>query len=512
MDLVGSTLGSCEIIKEIGRGGMAVVYLGHQPALQRQVAVKVLLTGLTHDPSFVERFRREARLVARLNHPNIVRIYTVDHTEHVQYLVMDYADAGTLQQRLASGRSLDWPVVVSITDQVAQALDYAHGQGIIHRDVKPSNILLTQDGRAMLTDFGIAVAAEQTRLTLAGGSWGTPEYMAPEQALGHKVSPATDIYALGAVAYEMATGQAPFRADTPMALLHQHVYNTPPPPRGINRSLAPPAEQAILRALAKDPKARFPSAGAFLQALQGRDGAKPPSRDQRRRFPAWVWALLVVLALGTFLFFAFLAIGAILPGPATPAVKNTPSPTLVSAVTQLHDTSRPPAATAIPVLTWTPSPPPFTPTWTASPWPTDTPTPPSPVATVDPMELAVKDAIWRYAELKALATGPAHDVSQLDTVLVGEALRDQMNAAQWQRDHGAHYVTIAHWSRIEWIQQVDATHVEAMVSKNETLLYYPEGWTTPSARRSCDPCEYQVLYKLELIRGQWYIAEKEVQD
>jgi hypothetical protein len=118
------------------------------------------------------------------------------------------------------------------------------------------------------------------------------------------------------------------------------------------------------------------------------------------------------------------------------------------------------------------------------------------------MVLAVEDAIWRYAELKALAIGPAHDVSQLDTVLVGDALRDQMNSAQWQRDHGAYYVTTVHWSRIEWIQQMDAAHVEALVSKNETLLYYPEGWTMPSARRSCDPCEYQVLYKLELIGGK----------
>jgi len=131
---------------------------------------------------------------------------------------------------------------------------------------------------------------------------------------------------------------------------------------------------------------------------------------------------------------------------------------------------------------------------------------------VDPTLLAIKDAIWRYAELKALATGPAHDVSQLDTVLVGEALQEQINSAQWQRDHGAYYVTTVHWSRIEWIQQTDATHAEALVTKNETLLYYPEGWTTPSAKRSYEEWEYQVLYKLELIDGKWYIAEKEVQD
>jgi serine/threonine protein kinase len=493
---------------------MAIVYLGYHQSLRREVAVKVLLPGLTHDPSFVERFMREARVVARLNHPNIVQVHTVDRIGELQYLVMDYADGGTLQHRLAAGQPLDLPSVLTLSGQVADALDYAHSQGVVHRDIKPSNILLTQDGRAMLADFGIAVAVEQTRLTLTGGRWGTPEYMAPEQALGHSVGPATDVYALGAVVYQMATGRVPFQADTPIALLHQHVYNAPPSPRKFNRQVTVPVESAILQALEKAPDARFPSAGAFARALQGQPAARQAPPPRQRGAPAVAGLLLaLVLVFGLLAGLALLRNCDTMGGMPEPTTIGTLPVTTIVLITQVTATEELAPATAM-------SPPVPTPisslepvTWTPSPWPTATPLPSwTPTTAIDPLWQAIEEAIWRYAEIKAVAIGPTHDDSQLSTVLTGEALKEQNRAVRWQRNNGAHYDTTLHWMKVEWTSRLDDTHAEALVTKKETTLYYPKDWTTPSTRLSCVECEYQVIYRLERIGASWYIAEKIVQD
>ena len=269
MSLVGRSLGKYKIVEEIGQGGMATVYRGYQASLNRYVAVKVLAGQLAKDKTFRQRFAREARAVAQLSHPNIVPIYDFGEEPSLEalYIVTELVEGGSLKDRL--GQPLDVSTAIRITIDIANALDYAHRQGIIHRDVKPSNILLAKDGRAMLSDFGIARMIQETRFTQTGVSIGTPAYMSPEQAKGEELDGRSDIYSLGIVLYEMLTGKAPFEAETPVAVLHQQVYEPPLPPRRLNPRIPKKVEKVILKALAKDKRERFYSAGEMVSALQG---------------------------------------------------------------------------------------------------------------------------------------------------------------------------------------------------------------------------------------------------
>ena len=291
MNLIGRRLGSYEVMEELGQGGMAVVYKGYQASLNRYVAIKVLRGDLAGNEEFVSRFRREALAVGRLSHPNILHVYDTGVIDGLYYLVMDYADGGTLKDLIRRG-PMDPSRAVSIVAQMADALDYAHKQELIHRDVKPSNILMTRDGRPLLTDFGIARALHQTQqLTRTGTSIGTPEYMAPEQAQGNPVDARTDIYALGIVLYEMLAGLVPFRADTPVATMYRHVHDTPAPLRSVNSNVPPWLVAVTEKAMAKQPQDRYQTAGELAAALRrgpSQQAATPPRRTpapQQRQTP-----------------------------------------------------------------------------------------------------------------------------------------------------------------------------------------------------------------------------------
>lgn len=282
-DLVGTLLGPYRILSRLGQGGMGTVYKAFRPGLERLVAIKVLSQAWEADPSFVERFRQETRLITQLEHRAIVPVYDVGEHEHHLYLVMRYLQAGTARDML---RIQNGPLSVAdaaqIVTAVAHALDYAHTHSIIHRDVKPSNILIDKQGHAYLTDFGMAKAIlTSTEITRTGDSVGTPAYMAPEQAMGRAVTPETDVYALGVTLYEMVAGQVPFQSDMPIVQAMLHVQSTPPSPRTFNPALSEEVEGVILKALAKNPLDRFHSAGAFASALNAVVVQEAPTQPQR---------------------------------------------------------------------------------------------------------------------------------------------------------------------------------------------------------------------------------------
>jgi serine/threonine-protein kinase len=266
-ELIGTSLGHCEIRSILGAGGMAVVYRGYQPNLDRDVAIKVLPPTYKSDPAFLERFKLEARAMAQLAHPNIVTIHDFGEEHDRLYIVMAYIGGGTLRDQL--GGPMNPQVVVRLVRDVASALAYAHERHIIHRDVKPANVLLDGEGRGILSDFGIAkVMAARDGVTRAGAGVGTPEYMSPEQCRGAVVDGRADIYALGVLAYEMLAGRTPFIADDYAALAHAHIYETPPPPSAVNPRISPAVQAVLLKALAKEPAYRFQHALEFASALE----------------------------------------------------------------------------------------------------------------------------------------------------------------------------------------------------------------------------------------------------
>jgi tRNA A-37 threonylcarbamoyl transferase component Bud32 len=265
--VIGQTLGKYQLLKELGRGGFATVYQGYDPALERYVALKVLHPELTRDEVALRRFQREAMAVARLRHANIIIVYEFgeDRLTGSAYIVMEYIEGDTLKQRL--GKPTPLAETQRIIGDVASALDYAHARGVIHRDIKPANILITNENQVVLADFGIALLAQNSS-SLTRGLLGTPQYMAPEQALGEPIDARSDLYALGIVLYEMLAGQPPFRGDSPLATLALQVNAPLPKLRAVNPAVPEAMETMIERALAKDPAQRYPTAAEFRAALQ----------------------------------------------------------------------------------------------------------------------------------------------------------------------------------------------------------------------------------------------------
>ncbi len=263
--LIGTTLGQYQIVGEIGRGGMATVYKAFQPSLNRYVALKVLPEHLAHDATFVTRFIREAHIAEALKHPNIIEIYEISRSEPY-FIARQLIEGETLTTVIRRDQILPPSRAAQILQQIASALDYAHARGVIHCDVKPSNIMLDRAGNATLTDFGIAKAVEGTRLTQTGGFMGTPEYVAPEQIQGQTIDSRADIYALGIACYEMLSGRVPFQGDT-LRVLHAQAYEAPLPLRSLNPRVSPAVEQVVRIALAKSSAQRFARAGEFADAF-----------------------------------------------------------------------------------------------------------------------------------------------------------------------------------------------------------------------------------------------------
>ena len=270
-----------EISSKLGTGGMAEVYLAHDRHLGRDVALKVLLSKYATDPEFIERFRREASAAAGLNHPNIVQIYDRGEAEGTYYISMEYLSGRPLKEIIQRYAPLRADHIVSIGTQILEALRFAHRKDVIHRDIKPQNIIVDDEGRVKVTDFGIARAGNATTLTQTGSILGTAHYLSPEQAQGEPSVAASDLYSLGIVLYEMATGRLPFNGDNPVAIAMQHVHEPPPPPSELAAGLPEGLENIILRALAKSPGDRYASAQAFLDDLtkfqQGREIPLPPA-------------------------------------------------------------------------------------------------------------------------------------------------------------------------------------------------------------------------------------------
>jgi uncharacterized protein YjdB/tRNA A-37 threonylcarbamoyl transferase component Bud32 len=277
--LRAATEGRFEVERELGEGGMAAVYLAHEVALHRRVAIKVMSPAVLMERGTVGRFKQEAITIASLKHPHIVTVHGVEHHDELHFFVLDFVEGGSLEDVIRRNGPLPIPAVGAWLAQVASALEYAHKRGVVHRDIKPANILLDGEGDAIVTDFGIAKVAEKQGFTVTGSTVGTPTYMSPEQCLGKAVTGASDQYALGAVVYEMLTGAPPFTGST-LAVMRAHTETPPTPVTQWRPDCPPPLAAAVMRMLAKEPSARW---GNFAEMVAAYGGAPPGLHDPVKR-------------------------------------------------------------------------------------------------------------------------------------------------------------------------------------------------------------------------------------
>lgn len=455
--------GRYQLNKLLGEGGMALVYRATDLNLRRPVAIKILREQYAADPEVVERFEREARSAAALSHPNIVGVYDRGFEDGMHYIVMEYVEGETLKEIIRRQGPLPVDRIIHLGVQLADALEHAHRHGVVHRDVKPQNILVTADGRARIMDFGIAVAAGESQLTRAGMALGTADYISPEQARGDPAGPPSDVYSAGLVLYEMATGRPPFRAQNPMAIARMHIEDPPPLPAVLNPALPSRLESVILKSLAKDPSRRFATAGDLARALreyeaesnqftmprlpQATAALESPAifsraavRDEayRRRpsslgsFLSWVAGgavlvavLVVVLPL---LVSALFSSGGPAPRTSSPEVAGAlPTvPAATRAPTQTAPAAAPTSAPARPTAAPTATPPPPAPTAKPAPAPTVQPAPAAPapqppIAGGTPSQ-ALQAAVARVAQAGyRVSDTSSYDASQSLRVLIGTA-------------------------------------------------------------------------------------------
>jgi eukaryotic-like serine/threonine-protein kinase len=300
--------GRYRVIKRLGSGGMADVYCAEDSQLGRRVAVKVLHRRFAEDQQFVERFRREASSAAGLQHPNIVGIFDRGEWDGTYYIAMEYVEGRTLKDIILEKGPAPPDAAVDITLQILRAARFAHKRGVVHRDIKPHNVLIDQDGRVRVTDFGIARAGTSD-MTETGSIMGTAQYLSPEQAQGRPVDARSDLYSIGIVLYELLTGRVPFDAESPVTVALKQVNEAPIPPRQLVPEIPPALDAIVLRAMEKDPARRFADADEFIAALEaGRVAPLPPPpveevlvEDERRGRRWWLW-LLILLALAAIAF------------------------------------------------------------------------------------------------------------------------------------------------------------------------------------------------------------------
>ncbi|MEP7289015.1 MAG: protein kinase [Chloroflexota bacterium] len=329
-NLIGQRLGQYEIVALLGKGGMATVYRARQTSVNRDVAIKVIKPELTAASEFLTRFEREAQTVASFSHPHILKVFDYGQHEGLVYLVMELMTGGSLSDLLSKG-----PIAPKITGgllaQMAQALDYAHQQGVVHRDLKPQNVLLDGSGNAFLTDFGIAkLMQSNTALTQSGTAMGTPLYMSPEQWQDDHVDSRTDIYALGVMLFEMLTGAVPFDATTPYGIMYKHIYEAPPPIRNLPPEISQPVDQVISKAVAKNRDQRFQSATAltvaFRTALSGKKLVESGTTLTARPATNNLW---IVGAVAAVLLVALIGF-ALKSNAATPSARTAGAPTFAN--------------------------------------------------------------------------------------------------------------------------------------------------------------------------------------
>ncbi len=270
--------GRYRCLRRLGSGGMADVWLCEDPQLGRKVAIKVLHERYARDDEFLERFRREAAAMAEMQHPNVVGIFDRGEFEGTCYIAMEYVDGPTLRQLINRTDGVSVADAIGITRQILAGVKFAHARGIVHRDLKPGNVLIDRDGRVRIADFGIAQAGV-SEITQTGSVLGTAEYLAPEQAQGRPVTAASDHYSIGAILYEMLTGQPPFQADSAVAVAMKHVTERPLAPSARNANVSAALDQVTLKALAKEPGNRYRNADEFLNALNGAAASRVPARD-----------------------------------------------------------------------------------------------------------------------------------------------------------------------------------------------------------------------------------------
>jgi tRNA A-37 threonylcarbamoyl transferase component Bud32 len=397
-NLTGKQFGPYQIVAPLGEGGMAAVYKAYQPGMERYVALKVLPRNYADDAQFLARFQREAKLLAQLQHPHILPVFDFGQADGYTYIVMPFIQSGTLTDQL-KGTPLSLPRIRQIITQVGEALNYAHARGMIHRDIKPSNILIDESGNCLLTDFGLARMVEDAvNLTSTGTIMGTPAYMSPEQGSGSKIDARSDIYSLGVVLFEMATGRVPYQAETPIAVVFKHVQDPLPPARSINPNLPEAVELVILKSLAKNPEDRYQTAADMVRAIQAavpesqiftaaaaattvaqkpavdkppveentpaatvvqKPEAEPPAPEVKKQempptmiaepkkrggAPAWIWAVIGVVLLVVIAGGGFLAFGR---GAAT-ASTPTAAPVAVALTKQAATATRAPTKTPVP--------------------------------------------------------------------------------------------------------------------------------------------------------------------
>src|SRR5687767_853533 len=262
-----ATAGEYEILGELGRGGMAAVFLARDLSLNRQVAIKTMLPQFLGGPSMVQRFKREAQMAAGLSHPHIVQIHSVKQTPRIVYFVMKFIEGRGLESIIGEHGALDLDMTRLILQQAASALSFAHHRGVVHRDVKPPNIMIDENGWAVMTDFGIAKVDDGHNLTATGTAVGTPHYMAPEQFHNQPLTAAADQYALGIVAYEMLTGKKPFDGATLAEIITKHLFNPAPDIKVERPDLPSSVSDAVTRMLAKEPAERFPDLDSVIAAI-----------------------------------------------------------------------------------------------------------------------------------------------------------------------------------------------------------------------------------------------------